>query len=425
MKPGLRENIAGLRPISGLLTAVAVSRSAVMLYPFYAAYLAVERHELAVGAIGLIVGMFGIGALLADVFSGWLAARIPQQRIAVAGLAAVAGIVLVISLTTELWALAGLTAVWGFCYELVNPIATTLVATVMPESQRRFAFAAVRLAVNVGMGIGPVLAGLLFKVSPDLLPWGTAIGYVAAAVILARARVGARPDAAAGPAALAPEEDEGPARPGLRLWSFFVATMPIHFVYALPSTAISVYVIQTLARPAGWVSAIFAINAALVVTCEIALNHAMLEFSRRTNLLVGYACGVAGFALMAAGAGQTWWLLVATVLWTFGEMIIYPVMPDHISAISPNRLRTRNIGFYTANINLGVILAPMIFLPLLHAVTPFASWSIAGGLLFLGLVTTALISRSPRIWGTDKVRAAPVPAMWGAAAQTDRTTGAG
>ncbi|MFC6986619.1 MFS transporter [Streptomyces cirratus] len=216
-KAGLRTNIAGLRPIAALLATVALSRSAVVLYPFYGVYLASERQGLTVDVIGLIVGMFGLGALIAGVASGALAARVREQRLAVMGLAGVAGIVVVISFTTQLWMLAGLTALWGFCYELVNPIAYTLVARVMPQAQRRFAFSAVRLAINLGMGIGPVIAGVLFNVSPGLLPWGTAIGYVVSAFILARARI------AVGPASDG-EQGEGAGsgdggvqgRPGLR-----------------------------------------------------------------------------------------------------------------------------------------------------------------------------------------------------------------
>ena len=79
MRSGLRENIAGLRPIRGLLVAVAVSRCSVMLYPFYAAYLAVTRQGLSAGAIGLVIGTFGIGALLADMSSGALTARVQNQ----------------------------------------------------------------------------------------------------------------------------------------------------------------------------------------------------------------------------------------------------------------------------------------------------------------------------------------------------------
>ncbi len=407
-RPGLRENIAGVRPIGGLLAAVAVSRSALMLFPFYGVYLASDRHELTIGTIGLIVGMFGIGSLVADVTSGALAARLAEKRLAITGFLGVTCTVLAISISPELWMLVGLTAIWGFCYELVNPIAYTMVARAMPEANRRFAFSTVRLAINLGMGSGPVLAGILLKFSPSLLPWGTAIGYLAAAFILARARIVPLSDVEDEPAAAVASNDSGSGQHEMRFWSFIAATTPIHLAYALPPTVGSVYVIHTLDKPAGWVSAIFALNALMVITFEIALNHSMLGLTRRATLLIGYACATIGFGLMGLGAIQTWLLLVATAVWTLGEMIIYPVMPDHISAISPNRLKARNMGFYTAHYNLGVVFAPLIFLPLIDKLGPIASWSLVGALLLTGLLTTAVISNLSRIWGRDKVQPAPV-----------------
>jgi MFS family permease len=197
----------------------------------------------------------------------------------------------------------------------------------------------------------------------------------------------------------------------LRFWSFAAATIPIHFAYELPVTVASVYVIHTLDEPAGWVSAIFAVNSLLIVTCEIALNHAMLGLSRRATLHIGYACAIAGFVLMGFATAATWLLLAATVVWTLGEMIIYPVMPDHISAISPNRLKARNMGFYSAQSNLGKVFAPLVFLPLIDVLGPVAAWSLVGAALLVGLLATAAISNSPRTWGVEKPR--PTPALVG------------
>jgi MFS family permease len=408
----LRDNLAGLRPIRGLLASVAVARCSVMLYPFYAAFLAVTRQHLSAGGIGMVIGAFGIGALIADVSSGALTTRIPERALAVAGLVGVAVVVLAISVTDLRWTLTAETAAWGFCYELVNPIAYTLVARAMPESSRRFAFAAVRLAINVGMGIGPVLAGLLFKVDPGLLIWGTAIGYVIAAVVLARART---------VTAEVTNEQAGAADPGAaedtpherRFWGFFAATLPIHIAYALPPTVVSVYVIHELHHAAALVSAVFAINAVMVITCEIALNHAMSGWRRRSTLVTGYGCGIAGFALMGLGAVSGWFLLAATAVWTLGEMIIFPALLDHISAITPHRLKARNMGFYSAGVNLGVLIAPLLFLPLSEVFDATGSWALVAGVLVAGLIGISVLSSRHRTWGEDVARPsapAPVPA---------------
>jgi MFS family permease len=400
MSPSLRESLPGLWPIRGLLASVTIARCSVMLYPFYAAYLSVSRDGFSAGTIGMVIGAFGVGALVADFASSGLIRRVGERVAASAGLAGVAVAVLTISVTDSPAVLVVETAFWGFCYELVNPIAYTLVARTLPEEKRRFAFAVVRLAINIGMGLGPVVAGLLFKVDPGLLVWATAIGYLAAAVVLARCKSTGQYPTTAGeePAAADPK-----ANHELRFWGFFAATLPIHIAYALPPTVVSVYVITELDRPAGWVSAIFALNAVLVITCEIALNHAMNGWRRRTTLFAGFACAIAGFALMGLGGTSPWFLLAATAVWTFGEMIIFPVLLDHISAITPHRLKSRNMGLYSAGVNLGVVLAPSLFLPLSAVLAPTVTWALVAGVLVVGLVAVGALSSARATWGDDTV----------------------
>lgn len=408
MRPTLRENLATLRPIRGLLISIAVARSSVMLFPFYGAYLAVTREELRPAAIGLVIGAFGVGALVADVTVSQLTARIPERRVAVLGMLGVALCVLVVAVVPGLWPLVAATAAWGCCYELINPVSYTMVADTVPDSQRRFAFAAVRLAVNVGMGIGPVLAGLLFEVSPGLLVWGTAVGYLVAAGVLARSRLTDDRREPTAPAGTDSVDDDQPAdRSGaeLRFWSFFASTMPIHLAYALPPTVVSAYVIQKLHAPAGWVSAIFATNALLVITCEISLNHLMNHWRRRTVLLTGYACAVVGFGLLGFGAGP-WLLLLGTVWWTIGEMLVFPAMMDHVSAVSPTALKARNIGFYAAGVNVGVLVAPMMFLPLIEVVDARTAWVVVADILALGMVAAAALSTVRHLWTSDGVPSA-------------------
>ncbi|MET0415488.1 MAG: MFS transporter [Actinoplanes sp.] len=391
--------MATLRPIRSLLISVAVARSSVMLFPFYGAYLAVTRDELSPAAIGLVIGAFGVGALGADLVVSRLTRRWSEHTVAVYGLVGVAVAVLAVAVVPGHWPLVATTAVWGFSYELMNPVSYTMVARTMPDSQRRFAFAAVRLAVNVGMGIGPVIAGVLFKVAPSLLVWGTAGGYLAAAAILALSRpVGGNAQVEVPEDVSVDREDRLDER---RFWWFFASIMPILLAYALPSTVMSIYVIQKLGFSPIWVSAIFATNSLMVITCELALNHAMNHWRRRTTLLTGYACALAGFALMGF-AGNPWMLILGTAGWTLGEMITFPAMLDHISAVSPARLRARNIGLYAAGFNIGILVAPLLFLPLLAVTGAGTSWLVVAGVVALGLVAVATLSSVRNLWTSDQ-----------------------
>ncbi|GAC67432.1 MFS transporter [Gordonia soli] len=400
MSQTLTERLRSLAPIRGLLIAITASRCAVLLFPFYGAYLAQHDDAITPAYIGLIVGAFGAGALVGDLAVGWLTRLVSERNAAVAGLFGVAVAVSAIALVDNVWLLIPLTAAWGACYELVNPISNTMVSRAYRGEAARFGFAALRLAVNVGMAIGPVVAGVIYHYDPNLLPWGTAIGFAVAAVILARTNPVQALEHAAGTNGYDEMVDDRPDnRTGLA--AFLVATLPIHVVYAFPSTVVSIYVVTELGYSSMWVSAVFALNAALVITCEIALNHATAGVRRKWILLAGFAFGIGGFGLMGAGVEHAWLLLVATAIWTIGEMIVYPVMTEQVTATTSARTRARGMGWYTATMNVGVIVAPIAFLPLLREIGPVPSWLSASGLLLVGMVASALISSRPGLWGAD------------------------
>ncbi len=404
MSTSLSQRLHGLAPIRGLLVAITVSRCAVLLFPFYGAYLAHHDANITATHVGLIVGCFGMGALIGDLTVGTLTRWIPEKTAAVTGLFGVALAVTGIAVTTDIWALVPLTILWGICYELVNPISNTMVSRAYQGEAARFGFAALRLAVNAGMAIGPVAAGVIYHYDPDLLPWGTVIGFAIAAFVLARtgpvhptAIEAAQGDEwAKAPPTTADQEDNQ-----LGLAAFLLATLPIHIVYAFPSTVVSIYVVTELGYSSIWVSGIFALNALLVITCEIALNHATAAVRRKWILLTGFALAIVGFGLMGAGAEYAWLLLVATAIWTGGEMIVYPVMTEQVAAVTSSRSRARGMGLYTATMNIGVITAPIVFLPLLRALGPVPAWLLASGFLLIGMVATAFISGRSRLWGAD------------------------
>jgi hypothetical protein len=132
--------------------------------------------------------------------------------------------------------------------------------------------------------------------------------------------------------------------------------------------------------------------------------------TRRSSLLVGYSCGTAGFALMGLGSIRLWPVLVAIAVRTVEEVIVYPVMPSHISHVTPDGPHSRNMGFYTAHFDAGVFLAPLIFLPLAERISIATLWPPVGGMLLLGLLATAVVSRPPRLWGADDPRSTTLAA---------------
>lgn len=96
--------------------------------------------------------------------------------------------------------------------------------------------------------------------------------------------------------------------------------------------------------PAYYVGIIFFINALLVILFEVPINQRMSHLSSSRSLVAGFLLAGVGFFLMGfSRIGAL--LLVATVLWSLGEMIVFPGITHYVSSISSRHTVDRNLRY--------------------------------------------------------------------------------
>ena len=252
----LRSTIQTLRRLPPQLQALFVTtlifRAGTMAFPFLSAYL-IGNGGLSAGEAGAIVGAYGVGALLADLAAGPLLRLAGGHTVMVAGLISNGVLVAVMPFLEGAFLLLVATVVWGFCYETFTPASYTTIVQNCDESIRKVAFSAHRLAINLGMAVGPAVGGLLYAVQPTLLFWVNAVVVLAAAGFLLSRRFESAPTTSA-----------PPARPGRlvsstwrgesRFWTFFVLSLPIHVAFALPPVFLSAFVVIERELSSNWVN---------------------------------------------------------------------------------------------------------------------------------------------------------------------------
>ena len=178
---------AGLRglPRQAWLVCVAslVNRTGTMVLPFLVLYLTRELG-LSPRAAGLGLAVYGVGSLITTPLAGRLCDRVGALRIMRFSLL-VSGLVLFfLPLARGLSSVLAATFLWSVVSEGVRPASFTLLSQVVPPAQRKPAFALLRLAVNLGMSIGPALGGVLATVSFPALFWVDGATSVAAGLVL-------------------------------------------------------------------------------------------------------------------------------------------------------------------------------------------------------------------------------------------------
>jgi predicted MFS family arabinose efflux permease len=391
--------VRGLAPeLRTLFITTLLFRSGTMAFPFLSAYL-VAQNDLSAGQVGSIVGAYGLGALAADMAAGPLLRFVSARTVMISGLLGNAVLVAVLPLADSAVLLTAGTLVWGFFYEAFTPAAYAETVRYSRDGDRKVAFSCNRLAINIGMGLGPALGGLVFAWRPLGLFLINACIVLATAVYLTL-RTSREAGAAEG---IAPRSRlVAPTLKGeTRFWAIFLLALPIHFAYALPPTFLSAYVIHDRGLESYWASVIFFVNAAAIVLFEVPLNTAMRNVSHFSSLLVGYLLAGAGFALMGlTGSGLV--LVGATLLWTAAEMIVFPALLHYVSEVSDSSVTGRNMGLYSAGVNVGLIAMPQLSLMLSKdGATPSSPWYLVGAVIGVALVLIVTVRRSSHLWLTE------------------------
>ncbi|MEV6054484.1 MFS transporter [Streptomyces sp. NPDC052107] len=393
--------VAGLpAPLRTLFCTTLIFRTGTMAYPFLAAHLLV--HEgLGKGMAGTVLACFGVGALAADLAASVLLGRVTARALMLGGLSLNAVVLAVFPFLHGVVPLVASVLVWGFAYEIVTPAAYSATVACAGPEERKVAFSCYRLAINLGMAAGPVAGGLLFAVDARLVFWANAGCALAAAGHLAARSRGA--PAADRPPRTAPRTGAVRRTPyeGTRFWTIFGLSLPVQLAYSLPSVFVSTYVIVGLGLPGYWAGVVFAVNAAGIVLFEVPLNVLMARTGHLLTLLLGYGLAGTGFLLMAlSGSGPS--LVLSTLVWTAGEIVVFPGLLGYVSELSTEASADRNLSLYSTGVNIACILAPHLALLLARPSAPGIPWAVAGGALCTAWLLLTVVRSSPYTWHKEE-----------------------
>src|SRR5262245_643113 len=154
-----------------------------MALPFLVLYLTKEI-KVSAPLAGLALSAYGVGGLVTSPLAGRLADRVGPFTVLRGSLGLTGLVLLVMPLVQQYWFVILLTFVWAMVAEAARPATMAALTGAATAEQRKAAIALNRLAVNLGMGIGPAIGGFLALVSFSLLFVVNALTSLAAAATL-------------------------------------------------------------------------------------------------------------------------------------------------------------------------------------------------------------------------------------------------
>ncbi len=271
--------------------------------------------------------------------------------------------------------IAALVFVWSLVSEGFRPASLAVTGDVVGPEDRKAAFALNRLAINLGMSVGPALGGFLATVSfVFLFVVDGATSLVAGVVLIAAFRVSRLPaheDDAPGPAT-------APSRWGAladrRMQIFLAGTLPMAILFFQNIAAMPLYIVRDLGYSERAFGLFVSVNTVIIILFEVPLNLAMADWPHRRSLLIGALLSGLGFGGLAIATGPA--AIVATVVvWTLGEMILFPGMAAFVADIAPANRRGAYMGLYTFAWSVAFAVGPWLGTVVLERAGPTPLWT--------------------------------------------------
>ena len=378
------------RPVWIVSASQLVNRAGTMVLSFLVLYLTRELGFSAEKA-GFILFLYGAGAIVSAPFAGRLADRwgaVPLMR---ASLFCAGGLLLLYPLARTLPVIGAVSVVLAMLNEAFRPAAMAFFGETVEPVRRKSAFAVYRLAINLGMAIGPAIGGVLATISFRYLFLVDGATSLAAALVLSAASLPRRARHRTAVTTTTRLRLSTAAHADPRFLFFLAGVLPVTVIFFQHISSMPLFIVRDLGLSPSTFGLLFSLNCLLIVVLEIPLNAATAHWPHRQTLALGAALSGAGFGAMAFA--RDFWSLAATVaLWTFGEMLFFPASAAYATDIAPDSRRGEYSGLYTMVFSIAFGVGPWAGTVVLERAGARVLW---GATFLLGVIAAAVFVKLP------------------------------
>ncbi|HWI48882.1 MAG TPA: MFS transporter [Rummeliibacillus sp.] len=280
----------------------------------------------------------------------------------------------------------------GFSGGIVFPSMFAMVGTAWPEGGRK-GFNAIYLAQNLGVAIGPALAGVVANKSFDYLFIANLIMYVLF-FFVALSYKGISSENGMAPSSVLSEGAKVKDRSSFNaLFILGIGYLLSWLVYTQWTTTISSYT-QDLGISLNQYSLLWTANGLLIVLGQPLINPIIKRMGEfyKGQIFIGIAIFFISFFVVSFASTFNMFL-VAIMILTFGEMFVWPIVPTIASKLAP---KGRD-GFYQGLINsfsaIGRMIGPFLGGVLADQYGMKITFYVLMGILVIALIPYMLYDR--------------------------------
>ncbi len=369
-----------------------------IVFPFIVIYLHNVRG-ISFAEAGLALAFGGVAALAAGLLAGSTVDRIGGRNTLLLGLLLQASAFAMFPLIREPWqafALLGLEGVGTACFW---PGQSTLLSRLTTAEDRHSAYALQRISMNLGMGLGAVVGGLVATTSDPSsftrLFLADAATFLVFVVVLSAIKEPPPVEAEQG------EEARTGYRAVLRNRNF-VALLGLNVLFVAVGYEVFALLPPFAKNYAGvserWVGFIWLANTLLIVLIQLPVAKALEGRRRMVALaLMNVLWAVAALIVLTAGelltaTSAALVFITATMVFGVGETLQGPTQAPLVADLAPEHLRGRYFALSAMSWSAGSILGPAVGGALLgwH---PLAVWPVAAAVCLVAAIGCLLLER--------------------------------
>jgi MFS family permease len=387
--PALPKSLSGLpRSYWWLWSGTLVSSAGGFVVPFLTLYLTSARGY-PIAFAGLTLTVFGTGSGIASYAGGVLTDRLGRRPVLLgAEVFSVVGLLgLGLARNQALIILFAFSV--GVGMSANRPARAAAIHDLVPEADRSRAFSLNYWAINLGFSVAAVTAGLAVGSGYLLLFLVNAAANLATGVLLylklpetrsaAVRRQEAQQARQSGQGSLAVVLRD---RPFLLLLGTFLL---LGVVLQEPIVTLPLAMTRSGLSAADY-GAAMTMNGLTIALLQIPVTRLVSRLPPRAalvlaSLLVGVGMGATAEARGVLGYGAT------VVLWTLGEIIVWPTYMERVAALAPVGMQGRYQGCFTMMYSIAVAVAPVLSS---QAIQRYGIPVVWAGCLVLGLVCAAV-----------------------------------
>ncbi|MEG3626571.1 MDR family MFS transporter [Streptomyces poriticola] len=391
-RPSITQALRGIPgPIWLVLVGMLVNRLGNFLQIYLVLYLTAKGFSAT--EAGLALGAYGAGSVAGVLVGGSVSDRIGYAWTIVASMALAGLGTLSLPHLGSLSLVIAVAALIGLLAQMYRPASSALLVERTDEDHHVMVFAVYRMAFNLGTTVGPLLGALLIIYSYDLIFYVEAVvqlTFAAFALILARSGGTAKP---------AGHDTDGPSRSYAAVlrdgrYVLFLLALFLNAVVYIQHTSALPLQLKADGHSVAFYSGLLSLNAVMVIALELLCTKYVQHLPARVAVALGVGLVGVGMNLYVAGPAMALYV-VATVVWTVGEMIGTPTASAWPGRVAPGHLRGRYIAAAAFPMQIGYAVGPVIGVAAWQA-SPASVWWLCG-LLTVGAVAATLAGmREPR-----------------------------